>query len=112
MHEQPDAANLLATASQTLRAEILPLLPPDQRIHILMVLRAIGIAERALSAGPPPAILLANGPEALRHLARDIRAGLHDHAPPTAALLLTLARHRCQLSNPKALSNPQVTTSA
>lgn len=46
--DRPDAATLLELAGETLRSEILPHLAPERRLHLLMSLKAIGIAARVL----------------------------------------------------------------
>ena len=112
MHEQPQAAMLLDAAADTLRQQVLPLMPAEQRVHVLMVLRAMGIAGREATAGSnwPPE--MAERAETLtgrdwRGLAQAIRAGRYDPGQPLSdavrALLCDLATARCAISNPKAL---------
>ncbi len=54
MRDQPDGVALLDIARQVLREDVLPLLQPDQRLPVLMVVNALGIAERQLRAGDKP----------------------------------------------------------
>lgn len=46
--DRPDVTALLATARAVLKDEILPVLPEERRLDMLMVLSAMGLAERAL----------------------------------------------------------------
>jgi Domain of unknown function (DUF6285) len=117
MLEQPDGANLLATAREMLLRELLPHLPEAQKFHARMVANAMAIAGREGAADPAPALgalreALA-APEAatpdalLRRLAAEIRAGRHDPGTPrhaaVAAALAGMVRLRCSVSAPKAL---------
>ena len=116
MLEQPDSANLLATAREVLLKDLLPHLPEAQKFHARMVANAMAIAGREDAADPAPALAALRealaaagaGPEALLHrLATEIRAGWHDPGTQShagvAAALVALVRLRCGVSSPKAL---------
>ncbi len=47
--DKPDAAALLALARDTLKEQILPSLPGERTLDVLMVMRALEIAARALA---------------------------------------------------------------
>lgn len=51
MPDDPDTADLIATARAALKDEVLPHLPADRRYPALMVLNALGIAGRQLAGG-------------------------------------------------------------
>lgn len=96
MTDRPDARELLEIARATFMAEVLPLLPPDQRLSALMVANALGIAARELSAELPviPPVTVA-----------DIRAGRHDGDAALHAALLAEAKARVAVSNPRYLAD-------
>jgi hypothetical protein len=100
MLEKPDALDLLATAREVVLKELLPALPPEKGFAARMVANAMGIAVRAMQAGPMPRRDLAA-------LAREIRAGAHDPGSATeaevAAFLLDYARRRAEVSAPRVL---------
>lgn len=108
MLEAPDAADLLATARESLLQKLLPALPPHLHYEARMAANAIAIASRDMAADPAPvaARLEALAGDAASFATR-IRAG--DFAPGTprhaeaAALLNDLARLRCSVSAPRAL---------
>lgn len=108
MLEAPDAADLLATARESLLQKLLPALPPELHYEARMAANAIAIASRAMAADAAPveARLAALAGDAAGFAAR-IRAG--DFAPgqphhaEAAALLREMARLRCSVSNPRAL---------
>jgi hypothetical protein len=114
MLEKPDAADLLATAREVVLQDLLPSLPPDKAFAARMVAAAIALALREAAAEGETALLdrlrgLVAAPEGdpQRHLAAEIRAGLHDpgsarHAE-VAAWLRDAARLRACVSAPKAL---------
>ena len=116
MLEQPDAANLLATAREVLLKDLLPHLPEPQKFQARMVANAMAIAARETGADPAPPLAElrhvlaepASAPEdLLRRLAAEIRAGQHDPGTPrhaaVAGALAGLVRLRCTVSAPKAL---------
>lgn len=108
MLEAPDAADLLATARDSLLQKLLPALPPHLHYEARMAANALAIASRAMvaEAAPVEARLAALAGDAASFAAR-IRAG--DFAPDTpghaeaAALLREMARLRCSVSAPRAL---------
>lgn len=126
--DRPDGAKLLDIARRVLLDELLPLLPEERRVDVLMVANAMGIAAREAEAGSEPvrAALLrlaAIHGEALpeapgedearallarldRRLAADIRAGAFDAGERRDALVTHLEatiRARLAISNPKVL---------
>ena len=92
MTDRPDAKELIEVARAALANEILPLLPPDKRLAGLMIGSALAMAARELAAPPsaPPPVSIA-----------DIRAGRRDGDTPLYEALLTEARARALISNPK-----------
>lgn len=113
MHDRPDAADLLATARDTLKSAILPHLPRGARYPALMALNAMAIAARQAEAGEArrAAARAALAPfatgdtlDALNaDLARSIRAGRFAPGDPALhAALLATARLATEESNPKA----------
>lgn len=108
MLEAPDAADLLATARDSLLQKLLPALPPELHYEARMAANAMAIAARAMAADPAPveARLAAVAGDAAGFAAR-IRAG--EFAPGTAhhaeasALLHDMARLRCSVSAPRVL---------
>ncbi|MBL8700185.1 MAG: hypothetical protein JNK67_17540 [Alphaproteobacteria bacterium] len=94
--DRPDAAELLAIARDVFSRELQPVLPPGLRLSGLMVLNALGIAERELRL-PRPGLLDA------RPLAHAIRAGRHDRDVALHAELLEDARTRVAVANPRYL---------
>jgi hypothetical protein len=108
MLEAPDAADLLATARESLLKKLLPALPAHLHYEARMAANAMAIAARAIAADPAPvearlAALAGNA----GGLAARIRSG--EFAPGTtghvevAALLLDMTRLRCSVSAPRAL---------
>ncbi|MBR0661507.1 DUF6285 domain-containing protein [Neoroseomonas oryzicola] len=110
LSEEPEAADLLATAREVLLNELLPALPPDKAFAARMVANAMAIAARdaAQDAWEPETLArmaaLAGDPRAF---AAAIRAGRFDPGTPdhgaAAALLDDLTRARCVVSAPRAL---------
>lgn len=126
--DAPDAGRLLDIARRVLLDELLPLLPEDRRLDVLMIANAMGIAAREAGAGgvpvrdalerlaavydePVPAGLSDDDAAIMlsrlnRRLAADIRAGAFDAGLKRAALLDHLAattRARVAITNPKVL---------
>src|SRR5208282_750229 len=56
MRDRPSAADLIEIAREVLQQELLPRLPPEARIHGLMVANALANAEREISAGMAPLV--------------------------------------------------------
>lgn len=104
--DRPVGADLLETAARDLRDEVLPAVPPQHRLTLLMALNAMGIAERELrdhlgeteEGGGPDA--------AAGALVEKIRAGQFDEGPEAAAVHAGLSadvRRRLAIANPKYL---------
>lgn len=115
MRERPDGAELLATARELLRQELLPLLPKDKAYQALMIANAMGIAERQLQAGSVPqakeqaelvALLGQEGelPVLTRAFAQGIRRGEFDHNAEAQQLLWQSVLQRVRESTPKVLA--------
>lgn len=115
MREHPDGAELLAMAREVLRTELLPLLPKEKAYEALMIMNAMGIAERQLQQGDGPAqeekVRLAhllgrqgNLAELNRWFAQGIRAGNFDENRNAVKMLVDFTRQRVRESAPKALS--------
>lgn len=113
--DRPDAAALLATARALLKDEVLPAVPDERRLDMLMVLSAMGLAERALSDSRDSlslrqeARLVALGGEQAdaATLAREIRAGAWDEPARGESLYRALVedtRERLARANPKYLA--------
>ncbi len=117
--DKPEAGRLLATARAALKDDILPEVPEEKRLDLLMILNILGVAERALADGADrlpdrQAARLdaldvpAGADETARaaDLAAAIRAGEWDD-PAAArrlhALLSEDARDRLARANPKYL---------
>lgn len=108
MLEQPDAADLLATARATLLEKLLPALPAHLHYEARMVANAMAIAARAGAVDPAPlAARIGNFAEDTAHFAARIRAGTYLPGTPAyagaAALLRDMVRLRCAVTNPRAL---------
>lgn len=126
--DRPDGAELLEAARRHLLDELLPLLPEDRRLDVLMIANAMAIAGREMRAGDAalrealarlaalydetlsPTLTETEAQAALsrldRRLADDIRAGAFDAGPKRAALLAHLratTRARVAITNPKVL---------
>lgn len=126
--DRPDALMLLDAARRHLIEELLPLMPDERRLDVLMIANAMGIAGREAQAGDAAlreaasrlaAIYEERIPDGLseaearallsrlnRRLAEDIRAGRFDTGPKRAALrahLEATTRARLAITNPKVL---------
>lgn len=124
----PDGPALLDLARRHLVDALLPLLPEDRKLDVLMIANAMAIAGREARMGHAPlgealARLAAIYEEAVsqavsaaevrdrlarlnRRLAQDIRAGAFDTGPKRAAVLDHLratTRARLAVANPKVL---------
>jgi hypothetical protein len=91
--EQPESADLLAIARETLLAEILPHLSGDARFKALMVANAMAIAGRAAQYEPVANLSGAAG------IVAAIRAGTHDGDADLALSLLAHTQARCRVSS-------------
>lgn len=108
MLEQPDAADLLATARAALLEKLLPALPAHLHYEARMIANAMAIAARAGAADPAHLeSRLANFADGPAHFAARIRAGAYQPGTPAyagaAALLREMVRLRCAVTNPRAL---------
>lgn len=126
--DRPDGPELLDAARRHLLEELLPLLPDERRIDVLMIANAMAIAAREAQAGdallrdalarlaaiydeavpecPSEEALRAQLSRLNRRLAEEIRAGAFDSGPKRAAVLDHLratARSRVAITNPKVL---------
>lgn len=108
MLEQPDAADLLATARTALLDRLLPALPAHLHYEARMIANAVAIAARAGTADAAHLeSRLANFAESPAHFAARIRAGAYQPETPAyagaASLLREMVRMRCAVTNPRAL---------
>lgn len=109
--ELPDAGNLLETALNSLRTDLLPHLPDHARYAGLMVANALSIALRDLRAEPARAEMAAAmtsliGRDDATALCSAIRAGSFDAADREIGLrhaLMAITKVRLSINNPKAL---------
>jgi hypothetical protein len=118
MRLKPDAQNLLATALEAFRTEVLPHVPAEKRYAALMIANAMAMAEREL-AGPPETLPPAAAalyqdiapltPQCFEErLAADIEAGRFD-APGAMreaafAAVKAINATRLAMTNPKRLA--------
>lgn len=108
MLEQPDAADLLATARASLLEKLLPALPPELHYEARMIANAMAIAGRAGTVDPKPLeTRVASFADDLAQFASRIRAGAYQPGTPAyagaAALLREMVRMRAAVTNPRAL---------
>ena len=107
----PDA--LLGLAIETLRADVLPALPPDQRYAGAMIANALEIARRGLPGEVEAAEwallddLYDDGEGNIAQLARDIRAGSlpKGKTAELAQSLRALLIAELRVTNPKFLAS-------
>ncbi len=112
---QTSGAALLRIARSVLKDDLLPALAKERRLEALMVLSALGMAERELASGRPIdeaaaiADLLggaAGEEQELRHqLAEAIRAGRFDGAPALHALAWAGLEWRLRETDPRVIGN-------
>ncbi len=117
---QTSGAALLRIARAVLNDDLLPALPKERRLEALMVLSALGMAERELESDPltdettAMETLLgeAAGEEReLRHrLAEAIRAGRFDGDPTLHDLARAGLEWRLQETDPRVVSDPETKT--
>jgi len=124
--DQPGGADLLTAAAARLRDEVMRHVPDHHRLSVLMILSAMGMAERELLSGGEPvgewtAALqqllgdtAAGTPptEVMARLARHIRAGDFDEGSEAEHLHAALSadvRHRLAIANPKYLESAEKT---
>lgn len=118
MFLKPDAHNLLATALETLRTDLIPALPPEKRYSALMTANALAMVEREMRpagddhSGFLKAAAALYGPTAEtsasaleKRLCTDIEAGRFDAEGPKrrAAIqcLKASVTARLAITNPK-----------
>jgi hypothetical protein len=94
--DRPDAAELIAIALARFRAEILPVVPAEQRLTALMIANALGIAGREQTA-PGDGILGETG----AGFVADMRSGRWDDDAEMHRLLLQDAKARVAIANPR-----------
>ncbi len=114
MRTDPDTSDLVATVRATLKAEVLPHLPPERRYAALMALNALAIAERQLADGAErraaalaALALFAPGDTldaAANALARGLRSGAVAPDAGLHAALTAATRQAVLESNPRARS--------
>jgi hypothetical protein len=118
MRLKSDAHNLLATALEVFRAEVLPAVPPEKRYAALMIANALAMAERefATSDGggaPAQAVSLYDDAAGMpadafeRRLVADIEAGAFDTSGPRCEAAFEAVKAinaaRLAITNPKRL---------
>lgn len=111
-----DADALLDLATEMLRAEVMPALPPERRYAGAMIANALEIARRALAEEVEAAEwallddLYEEGEGSTMQLARDIRAGTlsEGKARGLAAALRTLLIAELRVRNPRFLASRDV----
>ncbi|HEX4916402.1 MAG TPA: DUF6285 domain-containing protein [Limnobacter sp.] len=113
MLEEPTAEDLLGCARDVLKSKILPTVHGDLKRELLMVINAIGIAQRELHHGAMAFDALSTqrkellGYESLADLALDIRCGAADLGHYKREYILQhlrgLTHQRLQVSNPKRM---------
>jgi|EndMetStandDraft_9_1072997.scaffolds.fasta_scaffold04869_4 hypothetical protein len=117
---KPDAHDLLATALEAFRADVLPVVPAEKRYAALMIANALAMAAREFAAregeaAPPQAAALYEDGARLpagefeSRLAADIEAGAFDAPGPRReaafAAVKAINAARLAISNPKRLSD-------
>ena len=110
---QTSGAALLRIARTVLKDDLLPVLPKDRRLEALMVLSALGMAERELESDLPhdeaaemaKLLGVAEGDEAAlrRELTEAIRAGRFDGNLALYELALAGIRWRLRETDPRVL---------
>ncbi len=117
MRERPAGSELLAIAERTLREQLLPKLRDEQRHLVLMVLKALSIAERQLTLDESPfdveraqleALLGGEGASAAeleRELASRVRRGACDDDHAAQRVLWDLTLRRVRESAPRLLES-------
>lgn len=121
MRDRPQGHELLAEAARVFREQLLPALPEEKRYLALMMLNAMGIAERQLAIGegplneecdllevvldaePQASELQARAVELNRELARRVRAGGADDDEALQHVLWAITLQRVRESAPRYL---------
>jgi Domain of unknown function (DUF6285) len=107
--DQPGALNLIAESIRTLTQTVLPQTSGDERLALMMVISALGMAQRELELQPDAATLLAAcynpvQPGGAAALVAAIRAGEHDGSDDLYAALQQASSLRTLIAKPKALT--------
>ena len=126
MRERPEGHDLLAIAVKTLREQVLPAVPEDKKYQVLMVLKALSVAELSLRADESQLIaeravleslLKVVSPTesprpAVEHLEREfgrrLRRGTYDNDPKAQRVLWDLTVQRVRESAPRYLESEGV----
>lgn len=122
MRNRPYGHELLGIAAKTFRDELLPALPEDQKYLAMMLLNALGIAERQLGTGDDAQLAEVAALEALlavptdadaslnarltalnRALAQRIRKGALDDDRAAQQLLWAITLQKLRESSPRYL---------
>lgn len=129
MRDAPDVDDLLATARDSLIANVLPAIAPALKREVLMIANALAIARRSAAAGDAPLVaelaalrrLYAQEPQPVpqgaalvsalaalnRRLAQDLRRGAFDEpraADAVVALLRESVAQKLRENHPKLLA--------
>jgi hypothetical protein len=105
--DRPDAAELVAIALASFRAEVLPVIPPEKRLAALMIANALGIAERELAGqekatlAASVAALIGETAEVVPAFVADLRRGRWDADADMHRRLLQDAKARVAIANPR-----------
>ena len=124
MQDRPSAAELLRIARETLVGELLPLLPEERKLDVLIIANVMAIAAREAAFGeaplraelarlaalygdkPPPDEPLAAAVERLsRRLAADLRRGAFEDDAADAAKLAEARGHLLETTLQKLREN-------
>lgn len=126
MRERPEGAALLAVAAQTLREQVLPVLAEDKKYLVLMVLKALSLAELQLSGEDPQLRVERELLEALLHqsfpgddlracveklereLGHRVRQGAYDDDRAGQLALWKLTLQRVRESAPRYLESEDI----
>jgi hypothetical protein len=110
LRDTPDALSLIAECRRVLKDKLIPLAEGDARYQMLMVISALGMAEREISGGARLDAALAT-PAAgtdMTSLVAAIRAGRYDADPILHAALIRAADARVAIAKPTAAKpNPK-----
>ncbi len=113
--DQPGALDLITESIRTLTEELLPHAGGEQRLALLMVTSALGMASRELALQPSADTLYSTlyqaiAPEGAAALVAAIRAGQHDASPALHATLLQASALRVMIAKPKLLAESELAT--
>ena len=109
MRDQPDAANLISECRRLLGVAILPGLAGEERLALLMVLSALGMAEREMAAEPAFSqglqSIISDHAASAGQLVAAIRAGEHDASQTLHQSLKNATLLLMMVTKPKALAD-------